>query len=573
MKSSITRKILAWLLAAVTLSAIITGCTPAQDSGTDNTTTPADTTLATPPEKDDIIVLFTNDVHCAVDNNIGYSGLASYKKYCESLTPHVALVDCGDAVQGGLVGAVSSGEYIVDIMNQVGYDLAVLGNHEFDYGMTQLQNLIKKADATYLCSNITYSGKGENKLSDVKPYEIMTYGNVDVAFIGVSTPYTITASTPVYFQEDGEFVYDFGKNEEDFYTRVQKYVDECEQKGAEYVILMTHLGNTDAYSPYSSDGLIAHTDGVDAALDAHAHNTIPCEVKKNKNGENVLLSSTGTQLSNIGQLTISSSGNVSVGLISDYDETDSATSTFIDSIKASYEERLSAVVATSKVNLTGYDENGIRLVRNRETNVGNFCADAYRAVAGADIAFVNGGGVRADIKAGNVTYADMIAVHPFGNTLCMVEATGQEILDALEISMYAVEKEYQQNGEAYGENGSFQHCSGIRFTVDTSIASTVTFDENFMVSSLGENRRVCNVEVLGADGNYSPIDPNGTYKVASHNYMLADSGCSHNIFADNVFLIDRSMADYEILLNYVKDFLGGVIGEEYASTEGRITIK
>lgn len=567
MKKIITCKLISLLLAISALAALIVGCAPAQTTDADGTTAPA------PAERDDVIVLFTNDVHCAVDDNIGYSGLAAYKKYCESLTPHVTLVDCGDAVQGGLVGAVSAGEYVVDIMNQVGYDLAVLGNHEFDYGMTQLQNLIKKSDATYLCANVNYTGKGENKLSDVKPYEIMTYGDVDVAFIGVSTPYTLTAAAPVYFQEDGEFVYDFGKSEAEFYACVQKYVDECEEKGAEYVILMTHLGNTDAYSPYSSDGLIAHTDGVDAVLDAHAHNALPCEVKKNKNGENVLLSSTGTQLSSIGQLTISAAGNVSVGLITDYAEADTATTAFIDSVKASYEERLSTVIATSKVNLTGYDENGIRLVRNRETNVGNFCADAYRAVAGADIAFVNGGGVRADIKAGNVTYADTIAVHPFGNTLCMVEATGQEILDALEISMYAVQKEYQKDGEAYGENGSFQHCSGIRFTVDTSIPSTVTFDESFMVSSLGENRRVCNVEVQKPDGSYAPIDPAATYKVASHSYMLADSGCSHNIFGDNVFLIDRSMADYEILLNYVKDFLGGVIDERYATTEGRITIK
>lgn len=523
---------------------------------------------------DDIIILFTNDVHCGVDENIGYAGLAAYKKYCQSLTPNVTLVDCGDAIQGDLIGTVSDGEYIVDIMNKVGYDLAILGNHEFDYGMEQLSALISKANATYLAANVTYSGSETNALADTKPYEIISYGDVDVAFIGVSTPYTVTSSTPTYFMEGDEFVYKFQNgSESELYTCVQGYVDECEEKGADYVILLTHLGNTDAYTPYSSIDLINNTVGVDVVLDAHEHSTIPCDIEKNKNGESVLLSSTGTKLNNIGQLVITASGNISVGLISDTPDRDSETENYVKSIQESYEKTLNAVIATNTVNLTGYTEDGIRLVRNRETNIGNFCADAYRAIAGADIAMVNGGGVRADIPIGDVTYADIISVHPFGNTLCMVEATGQEIADALEVSMYKVQKEYAVDGAALGENGSFLQVSGIRFTVDTSIESTVVFDENFMMTSLGDNRRVKDIEILGDDGKYVPLDLSKTYKVASHNYLLAESGCSHNIFGDNNFLIKDAMSDYEILITYLTDHLDGKIGEKYASIEGRVTIK
>jgi len=567
-------KILALLLALAMTVCVLVGCsdgkeyTLPKESGSSKITVPSEL------EQDDIVILFTNDVHCGVDDDIGYAGLAAYKNYCESMTSNVTLVDCGDAVQGDLIGAVSDGEYIVGIMNKVGYDLAVLGNHEFDYGMEQLTKLIENSEATYLNANIRYSGSGQNALEATKPYEIINYGDIDVAFIGVSTPYTISSSTPTYFMENGEFVYDFHNgSSEEFYGCIQGYIDECEDKGAEHIVLLTHLGDTEAYSPYSSVDLIENTDGVDAVLDAHEHSTIPCNVEKNKNGENVLLASTGTKLNNIGQLVITASGNVSVGLVSDIEERDEETKAFIDSIKALYETELNTVIAESKVNLTGYDPNGVRLVRNRETNIGNFCADAYRAVAGADIAMVNGGGVRADIKAGDVTYADTISVHPFGNTLCMVEATGQEIVDALEVSMYAVQSDYQSNGAALGENGSFMQVSGVKFTVDTSVASTVQFDENGMLKSIGEQRRVKDVMVLAPDGQYVPIDLTKTYKVASHNYLLADSGCGHNIFGDNVFLIDRAMSDYEILITYLKNHLNGVIGEQYATTEGRINVR
>lgn len=200
---------------------------------------------------DDIVILYTNDVHCGIEENMGYAGLAAYKKTVEEKTPYVTLVDCGDAVQGDFIGMTSEGEYIVEIMNEVGYDYAILGNHEFDYGMEQVDTLIDKAEAKYLGCNLSYEGKQESAVSAVKPYDIVEYGKVSVAFIGASTPECISSSSPTYFMEDGEYVYDFanGKDGKNLYDCVQGYVDECKAAGADYVVLLAHLGDVEEHSP------------------------------------------------------------------------------------------------------------------------------------------------------------------------------------------------------------------------------------------------------------------------------------------------------------------------------------
>ncbi len=528
-------------------------------------------------ESNDIVVLYTNDIHCAFESEIGFSGLMSYKKAVSEKTPYVSLVDMGDAIQGEVIGSVSKGEYILDMMNYVGYDLAVFGNHEFDYGMEQLKNIVDKAEYTYLCSNLTYSGKGENALSNVKAYELISYGETTVAYIGVTTPETLTSSTPTYFMEDGEFVYGFmGGNDkgESFYSGVQSCVDECRTLGADYVVLMTHLGDLEESAPYTSVDLIHNTSGVDAVLDGHAHNAISSRIERDKEGKQVVLSSTGTKFANIGQLIITEKGNIFTGLVSDYTEKDAETEKFVTEIKSLYDAEVNQVVGMSDIDLKITDEKGIRLVRNRETQIGNLCADAYRYVTGADIALVNGGGVRADLLKGEITYANIISVHPFGNTLCVVEATGQEILDSLEIASRATQNIYEENGYAVGEEGSFQQVSGLKYTIDTSIPAGVAFDENGMFTEFTGERRVKDVTVLGADGNYAPIDPQKTYTVASHNYLIKSSGGGITQFSDNKLLINEGISDYQVLITYIVDVLGGKItSDAYASLEGRITVK
>lgn len=525
--------------------------------------------------QDDIVILYTNDVHCAVDADIGYAGLAAYKNWIEQKTDYVTLVDCGDALQGDAIGTVSKGEYLVDIMNYIGYDFAVLGNHEFDYGMQQLSELMAKSSAQYLGCNINYTGSGESAVSALKAYEIVEYGKVKVAFIGVLTPESIVKSTPSYFMdESGQLVYDFyGNSGEQLYTQVQKTVDECRDQGADFVVALAHLGNDEQSEPFSSVDLIKSTSGIDVVLDGHSHSVIPCDVVIDKDGNKVLLSSTGTGLTNIGQLVITPSGNISTGLIGDYPDLDSETETFIKEIQSQYESDLNRVVAQTEVKLTTTSDSAVRLIRNRETNLGDFCADAYRYIAEADIGFANGGGIRADIDAGDITYGDIISVHPYGNTLCVAEVTGQEILDALEMASRSVLLETSDRENAVGENGGFLQVSGLKYTVDTSIESTVQVDESGMFLSCGENRRVKDVMVLGDDGEYVPLDPQKTYTLASHNYLIKQGGDGINMFMDNKLILNEGMLDYQVLITYITENLDGIVGEEYSTAQGRIIIE
>lgn len=516
----------------------------------------------------DIVVLYTNDVHCGIDENIGYAGLAAYKAMMEKDGNNVVLIDAGDAIQGDVIGTVSRGSYLVDIMNEVGYDYAVFGNHEFDYGMDRLNELLKKADAQYLNATITYSGKGENLLSDSVAYVIDRFGYLDVAFIGVSTPETLTKSTPKYFMEDGEFVYSFAAGKE-LYATVQKYIDEVRDLGADVVILITHLGVEEDSEPNRSYDLIANTTGVDAVIDAHSHTVMEGEKVKNKDGKDVILTQTGTKLQNIGKMVIKADGSITTELISEV-EKDAAFTAYIDSIKAEYEAELNKTVARSDVELAIKDESGARTVRNQETAIGDLCADAYRYVSGADIAFVNGGGIRAAIHKGDITTANIISVHPYGNMLCMCYATGQEILDALELGSMNTKLEKAENGNAVGESGGFLQVSGLKYTIDSSIPSSVVKDGDGLFVEVAGERRVKDV-MVEENGEWVAIDPEKTYTLACHNYKLQDMGDGYTMFADNVFILDKTMIDNQVLITYIRDALGGVIGEEYAAPQGRIT--
>lgn len=532
-------------------------------------------TIEAKAETNDIIILYTNDVHCAVDENIGYAGLAAYKEWCGEKTPYVTLVDCGDALQGDVIGTISQGEYPAEIMNQVGYDFAVLGNHEFDYGMERLTELLEQSDTQYLGCNIRYSGTEETFLSMLQAYEVVAYDDVKVGFVGVSTPESIVKSVPTYFcDENGNYVYDFcGESGEELYECVQENVDACIEEGADYVVVLAHLGTDEASSPFSSTDLIANTRGIDVLLDGHSHSVISCDVVKNADGGNVLLSSTGTGLDNIGRLTISADGNVQTGLVGSYPETDGEVSSFIEDIEEEYETELNKSIAVSDVTLTTVSDSGVRLIRNRETNLGDFCADAYRAVSGADIAFVNGGGIRADLEAGDITYGDILRVHPYGNTLCVAEATGQEILDALEMASRLTLPEVGDGENAAGENGGFLQVSGLKYTIDTSVESTVEVDEQGSFLSCGEQRRIKDVMVLGENGSYTNLEPDQTYTVASHNYLIKEGGDGLNMFMDNARTIDEGMPDYQILMTYLSDTLDGTVGEEYTEPQGRITVE
>jgi len=550
------KKILAILIALMTV--LVCACTPTQETPSQTvepTQAPAPTEAPEPELDKNVIILYTNDVHCGVDDAIGYAGLAALKAEMASDGSYVTLVDCGDAIQGAPVGTLSKGSYIIDMMNQLGYDVAVPGNHEFDYGMERFLELAGTADFPYVSCNFTDLATGKTVLD---PYVIKEYNGMKIAFVGISTPKTITSSTPAYFQDgSGNYIYGFLQDEtgEGVYAVVQAAVDAARAEGAKYVVALGHLGITYDCSPWTSGEVIENTTGIDVFLDAHSHSVIDCERVRNKDGNWVLLSSTGTKLNAVGMLLIQPNGGISTGLITDYAEKDTAMTAFIDGIKAQYDALLNEVVASSEVDLVIYEPGtDVRIVRNAETNLGDLCADAYRALSGADIALVNGGGVRAEIKAGDITYGDILNVHPFGNEMCMIEVTGQQILDALEMGARSVPS----------ENGGFLQVSGLTYEIHTYIPSSVTLDDNGMFVSVDGEYRVKNVMI-----GDQPLDLAKAYTLASHNYMLLNAGDGYSMFAGCALLLDKIMIDNQVLINYIVNNLGGVVGADYADPYGQ----
>ena len=574
----------------------------------------------------DIVILFTNDIHCGVNDNIGYAGVALYKKEMLKETPYVTLVDAGDAVQGAPLGTLSEGEDIVAIMNEMGYEFAIPGNHEFDYKMPQFMRLASLLSCGYYSANFTDAAG--NRI--FAPYKLFQYGDTKLAMVGVTTPESFTKSTPVYFQDEaGNYIYGFSEDEtgEKLYAAVQDAVDSARNEGAEIVILVGHLGRNYVTERWSSESVLANTTGIDAMIDGHSHEEYSTTVK-NKNGEDVLLAQTGTKLQSLGKLVVSPDDSIRAELIREIpaaqelsgtyvvqrgdslsriakrelgDEAawrelyhlnrsrikdpdriptglqltlpgssvvneagrniDPATQDFINSIESQFNETLKTVIGQSSVDLTVNDpDTGLRAIRSRETNLGDLTADAYRAVTGADVAFSNGGGIRSDIPAGQITYRDALNVFPFGNSVCMVEATGQQIKDALEMGVRNLPE----------ETGGFQQVSGMSFTVDTSIPSGVELDEKGNFVRVNGSYRVQDLMIGG-----KPVDLSASYKVASHNYMLLSGGDGMTMFAGCSVLMRDITTDVDALYTYINQDLGGVIGEEYADPrgQGRITIR
>ena len=514
----------------------------------------------------DVVILHTNDTHCGIEENMGYAGLVWYENQMKEETPYVTLVDAGDAIQGAPEGTLSEGEYLVQIMNKAGYDFAVPGNHEFDYGMEKLLGLSARLDCGYSACNFVNL---PSKTQVFAPYRIMEYDDIQVAFVGVATPESITKSTPAYFQDQfGRYRFSFCEDEtgEALYSQVQSAVDQARGEGADYVIMVGHLGDNGITEKWSSRSVIANTTGIDAAIDGHSHE-VCVENVPNENGEMVVLTQTGTKFANTGKLTITTDGQIQASHVSAVTDAegnpakDAEMESFINGIKSQYEESLKVVLGRTDVDLMDKDpETGLRAVRKAETNLGDLCADASRYMMGADIGFMNGGGIRAGIEAGDITYEDALSVFPYGNMICMAEVSGQKIKDALEMGV----KNYPE------ESGGFIHVSGLTYTVDSSVPSSVVLDEKRNFVSVGGEYRVRDIYV-----GEEPLDVNRTYTLASHNYWLKSGGDGMSMLMGCPILKDETMVDVDTITSYISEYLGGTVGEEYKDPrgQGRITIK
>ena len=503
---------------------------------------------------EDIVILYENDPHCVIE---GYSKLASMKNELKETYKHVGVVSGGDFIQGNSLGVISQGEYIVNLMNLVGYDAIALGNHEFDYRLERLNQLVEMMDTKPICSNFKEIDKED---SYFEPYSIVSYGDVDVAYIGITTPDTISSSSPTQFRdENGELLYTFSSTT--LYDVVQENINLAKRAGAEYVIALSHIGYADdaIYGDLEDvETLIKNTYGFDVVLDAHSHSVIEEKIIVDKKGNEVVLSSTGTKFENIGKLVISN-GKFVTKLIktTDYKKTDSNVDAYIEQINSEYSELGNRKVGYSEVDLITHDDKGNRLVRNAETNLGDLCADAIRSSMDADIGYVNGGGIRSNIPSGDVTFNNLLSVFPFNNTVVLANISGQTIKDMLEMTMM----------KWPGEDGCFPHLSGITLSVNTNIPSSVEVNELEEFQGVSGEYRVCDIKIYNRETKaYESLILDKQYTIAAANYFLLDYGSGMTMLKDVEILRNDGMLDVEALERYVVDDLDGKIGQEYANT-------
>ncbi len=510
----------------------------------------------------DIIILHTNDIHCGITDNLGIDKVAQYKKDLKKQGHPVALVDAGDAIQGAPIGKLSTGESIIKVMNAAGYDFAIPGNHEFDYGMARFLQLAPRLKCGYYSCNFL---DVKTRKPIFKPYKILLLGGKKIGFVGVTTPETLVTSTPKYFQdENGKFIYSFceDKTGEKVYEIVQRAVNNVRKEGADYVFLVGHLG-TDGSIPYWSSGAVAaNTYNIDAVIDAHSHEQyIPPHKIINKAGKEVLVAQTGTKLQSVGKMVIKEDGTITSELVKDLQSADKKVTKLVAKEYKKYEPILNQPVGEALVELTGNDpKTGDRRVRKGETNLGDFVADSYRFVLDTDVSIVNGGSIRNSIKKGVFTYKDLLEAFPFGNMCTVIEATGQQIVDALEVGASGYP----------GEHGAFMQVSGMSYAIDSSIPSGLVLDAKGNFVEIKGERRVKDVKING-----KPIDLKGRYTIGGSTYVLKDGGNGLVMFKQSKLLKDGIMTDVDAIMEYVQNHLNAKIegGYENPYGSGRIIIK
>lgn len=545
-----------------------TGSAPAETGNSG-----ADTNDTGTNDKQNIYIIFTSDVHCGVNDGFGYAGLKRIRDTLEENGFATILVDDGDHVQGDAIGTLTKGEDIIPIMNALKYDIAIPGNHDFDYGVEQFLKYPQLADFPYISCNFNKDGK---LLFD--PYIIKEVAGVKIGFVGVTTPQTLIEDSPGSFKDaSGNYVYGFmeGDNGNKLYKAVQDAVDSVRAQGVDYVYLIGHLGNDKAAAPYNYIDVISNTTGIDVLLDGHSHD-MDQVVMKNKEGKDVVRSACGYKLNAIGYSHIKAEDGTIDTNIWKWESKDSIPdllgikneiSDLIDAKMAELDVQLKKDVAKTDHDLVIYDPENktddgdpIRIVRTQETNLGDLCADAARIRTGADIGFINGGGVRDQIQKGDITYGDIIAVQPFNNKTVVIEVTGQQIADALEWGVSSLPD----------ENGGFLQVSGMTFSVDAKVKSGCVADVDGFLKEIKGERRVSDIKVGG-----KPIDVSAKYTVAGNSFLLTEKGNGYTCFDGAKIVQEDAGMDNQLLIDYIVESLDGTVGDDYSDPygQGRIVIK
>lgn len=485
-----------------------------------------------------IVILYENDVHCGIN---GYAKLAGLRDAISD-TADVAVVSCGDFLQGDIAGAISHGQYIIDIMKTVGYDAITLGNHEFDYYVPRMQELLTDLNAPVTCVNFTDANHNRIYL----PYVMKRMSGKTVAFIGVVTPITMVSEEFAFYDETGKLLYDLCPTE--VFRLVQEQVDAVRSKGADYVVILSHLGERPITMNVDSHLLVSHTTGIDVVLDGHTHSTIPCDTVADRSGKPVPITQAGTKFKDIGKLLIQKGGKISLSLVaaSDIPFENTHVKQTTDSIRMLCDEITRKPVFKCSFALRILDDEGNEAVRMGETNSGDILMDAFREISGTDIGIMNAGSIRGEIPYtdGTVTLGNVIAMLPYDNNVVTISATGEQILEVLTRSTRFLPKPY----------ADFPQVSGLKFTVTTG-------------------KGISDVMVLDRQtGNYKPLDPQHTYTVATTDYCVTGGGLQ-SVFKQCSISKTQPENYRDILIKYVMEKYNSTVPEQYRTPQGRITVK
>ena len=503
----------------------------------------------------EIVILHTNDVHGAISS---YAKVAALKAEYEAKGAEVLLMDAGDHIQGEPYVSVSQGETAIRLMNYVGYDVATIGNHEFDYGYENLAKLAAAAEFPIIAANVMYNGKTAFEANKVFELE----SGVKVGVFGLSTPETATKAHP------GKIKGVTFLSGDDMNKAAQAQVDELTAAGCDYIICLGHLGIDDSSKGYRSVDLLEAVTGIDVFIDGHSHSSlddVKALVGEDCKVGDTLLTSTGTKLATVGAVVISEDGiSIESVDLEKYEGSDDvveeAAQLVIDEVDAAYGE----VFAKSEVELCGEKAPGNR---TEETNNGDLIADAILWQAKKDgslpvadenvIAITNGGGIRAAIAAGDITKKDVNTVLPFGNTVAYVTVKGSVLLEALEASTYCTPEAV----------GAFPQVAGIKFSIDTNKA----YDqgEQYPGSTYYAPASINRVTIESINGK--AFDPEATYVVVTNDFLAA-GGDTYYAFSVSTS-VDTGIPMDEAVMSYITEELKGVVtAEKYGEPQGRITV-
>ena len=512
-------------------------------------------------DKSDVTILYTNDVHTYIDKQspkLTYAAIADLKQSYQNAGKDVLLVDAGDHVQGTAYGSMDEGASIIKLMNAAGYDVATPGNHEFDYGMDRAKAIMKEADFPYLSCNWVDLRTTLRVLPSVK---VFVRGGRRIAFVGVTTPETFTKSTPAYFMDKAQrkYIYDIqgGEDGKKLYDAVQKAIDKAKLL-ADVVIGLGHLGVDPSSSPWTSEEVIAHTSGFDAFIDGHSHTVMENKQVQDASGKAVTLTQTGSYFANVGEMTIAADGTITTKLIPTHEGMDAGIAAMQTGWVNTVDDMLGEKIAVGDSDFYVSDPaTGKRRIRSAETNLGDFVADGIYTYFNeveklhCDLAIMNGGGIRADVPAGDWTFKTCKQVSPFGNVACLMSVTGKQIQDALEFAARFA-------GEDGKENGGFLQVAGATYEIHTDIPNTVQTDEkNVWIGSATGTPRVQNVKIYDkASGSYLPLDPGATYALAGMNYTLRNLGDGFAMFDGAELIKDYVSEDYLVMSTYAMTFDG-----------------